>query len=335
MGGHLYVCPDCGEQHYQYHSCRNRHCPQCQHDAGQVWLAKQKALQLPVPYFLLTFTLPADLRPLALAHQRLFYHLLFRTSAEASQQLAQDPRFVGGQLGLLGILHTWGRNLSYHPHVHYLVPAVARLVDGRFRLLKHNEKGFIRLPSRIILVELSRSWGNTYGVSYKKGTSLMAKTTPSPATCPHYKRKKGRIKKKYRWFAHLAHRQKLSNKACLGREMVSRQGILTVKRRDKALSCFLSDADRWRTAVPFARTKAAHRLPTGRTPTNPHRGGGRRCGRGGRRDAHDQPQQQQMGEYSMAQAAVGWEMGKWWRRWWQKRPFASLLICSFVCIHFF
>lgn len=119
----------------------------------------------------------------------------------------------------------------------------------------------------------------------------MAKTTPSPATCPHYKRKKGRIKKKYRWFAHLAHRQKLSNKACLGREMVSRQGILTVKRRDKALSCFLSDADRWRTAVPFARTKAAHRLPTGRTPTNPHRGGGRRCGRGGRRDAHDQPQQ--------------------------------------------
>ena len=138
MGGHLYVCPDCGEQHYQYHSCRNRHCPQCQHDAGQVWLAKQKALQLPVPYFLLTFTLPADLRPLALAHQRLFYHLLFRTSAEASQQLAQDPRFVGGQLGLLGILHTWGRNLSYHPHVHYLVPAVGRLANGRFRLLQHN-----------------------------------------------------------------------------------------------------------------------------------------------------------------------------------------------------
>jgi hypothetical protein len=138
MGGHLYVCPDCDQRHYQYHSCRNRHCPQCQHDAGQMWLAKQTAFQLPVPYFLLTFTLPAELRLFALSHQRLLYHLLFRVSAEAGQQLAQDPRFAGGQLGLLGVLHTWGRNLSYHPHVHYLVPAVARLVDGRFRLLKHN-----------------------------------------------------------------------------------------------------------------------------------------------------------------------------------------------------
>jgi hypothetical protein len=138
MGGHLYVCPDCGQQHYQYHSCRNRHCPQCQHDAGQTWLAKQKALQLPVPYFLLTFTLPADLRPFAQSHQRLLYHLLFRASAAASQQLAQDGRYVGGQLGLLGVLHTWGRNLGYHPHVHYLVPAVARLPDGKYRLLKHN-----------------------------------------------------------------------------------------------------------------------------------------------------------------------------------------------------
>ena len=132
-----------------------------------------------------------------------------------------------------------------------------------------NEKGFIRLPSRIILVELSRSWGNTYGVSYKKGTSLMAKTTPSPATCPHYKRKKGRIKKKYRWFAHLTNTQNLSNGACLGGEMVSRQGALTAKWRDKALSCFLSDADRRRTAVPFERTQSAHLLPTDRTTTNP------------------------------------------------------------------
>ena len=138
MGGHLYACPDCGEQRYQYHSCRNRHCPQCQHDAGQIWLAKQKVLQLPVPYFLLTFTLPAELRRLALGRQKLVYNLLFRASAAASQQLAQDPRFAGGQLGLLGVLHTWGRNLSYHPHVHYLVPAVARLANGRFRLLKHN-----------------------------------------------------------------------------------------------------------------------------------------------------------------------------------------------------
>ena len=148
MGGHLYACPDCGTQHYQYHSCRNRHCPQCQHDAGQMWLDKQRSLQLPVPYFLLTFTLPAELRPFARAYQRLLYNLLFRASATASQQLAQEPRFGGGQLGLLGVLHTWGRNLSYHPHVHYLVPAVVRLPNGRFHLLKHN----FLLPVRALSV---------------------------------------------------------------------------------------------------------------------------------------------------------------------------------------
>jgi hypothetical protein len=123
LGGQVYECPDCGESRYLYHSCRNRHCPKCQNGNAQAWLAAQRDLLLPVPYFLLTFTLPAELRTLARSHQRLCYDLLFRTSAEAAQSLARDPRFVGGQLGLVGVLHTWGRNLAYHPHVHYLVPA--------------------------------------------------------------------------------------------------------------------------------------------------------------------------------------------------------------------
>jgi len=80
-------------------------------------------LLLPAPYFMLTFTLPAPLRPIARSHQALLYDLLFRTSASATQHLAADPRFVGGQLGLVGVLHTWGRTLTYHPHVHYLIPA--------------------------------------------------------------------------------------------------------------------------------------------------------------------------------------------------------------------
>jgi hypothetical protein len=80
---------------------------------------------LPLPYYMLTFTLPAALRPLARTQQKLIYNLLFRASAEATQQLAQDPRFLGGAVGMVGVLHTWGRNLSYHPHVHYLMPAGA------------------------------------------------------------------------------------------------------------------------------------------------------------------------------------------------------------------
>jgi hypothetical protein len=125
MGGHVYQCDACERRHYNYHSCRNRHCPQCQGDKAADWLARQEEMLLPTPYFMLTFTLPAELRPFARSHQRLFYNLLFRASAAATQQLAQNPRFLGGDMGMVGVLHTWSRDLAYHPHVHYLAPAGA------------------------------------------------------------------------------------------------------------------------------------------------------------------------------------------------------------------
>jgi len=131
LGGQVYICPGCEEKQYQYHSCRNRHCPKCQHQRTQQWLEKQQEMRLPIPHFLLTFTLPAGLRTVARSHQQLIYHLLFRTSAAATQQLSRDPRFVGGQIGMIGVLHTWGRNLAYHPHVHYLVPAGGLAKDGQ------------------------------------------------------------------------------------------------------------------------------------------------------------------------------------------------------------
>jgi hypothetical protein len=132
LGGHVYQCPDCGEEQYSYHSCRNRHCPKCQNNAAQEWLEKQSDLLLPAAYFLLTFTLPDGLRRFARSNQKLFYNLLFHTSAAATQKLAQDPRFIGGQPGMIGVLHTWGRTLTYHPHVHYLVPAGGVDKDGNW-----------------------------------------------------------------------------------------------------------------------------------------------------------------------------------------------------------
>lgn len=122
LGGHIYRCDACQTSHYSYHSCRNRHCPSCQHRDTQAWLAAQHDLLLPVPYFLVTFTLPAELRDVTYRHQRTLYNLLFRTSATALMQLARDPRFLGAQLGMMGVLQTWTRDLRYHPHVHYLVP---------------------------------------------------------------------------------------------------------------------------------------------------------------------------------------------------------------------
>ena len=131
LGGQLFSCLACGEVRYSYHSCRNRHCPKCQHQQTQDWLEVQQGLLLPVPYFLLTFTLPAELRQIASQNQKLIYNLLFRASAQAAQQLARDPRFVGGQIGMVGVLHTWTRNLFYHPHVHYLIPGGGVGGDGQ------------------------------------------------------------------------------------------------------------------------------------------------------------------------------------------------------------
>lgn len=131
LGGQVYVCPDCEQVQYSYHSCRNRHCPKCQNENAQAWLERQQMMLLPVPYFLLTFTLPAGLREFARRQPRRIYDLLFRMSAEATQKLAHDPRFVGGKVGMVGVLHTWGRNLAYHPHVHYLVPAGGLAADGK------------------------------------------------------------------------------------------------------------------------------------------------------------------------------------------------------------
>jgi hypothetical protein len=137
LGGQVFRCVACEETRYSYHSCRNRHCPKCQHEQTQIWLEGQQALLLPVSYFLLTFTLPAELRELARANQKYLYDLLFRASARAVQQLAHDPRYVGGQIGLVGVLHTWTRNLFYHPHVHYLAPGGGLSREGQW-LPAHN-----------------------------------------------------------------------------------------------------------------------------------------------------------------------------------------------------
>lgn len=138
LGGHVYTCEDCAESRYSYHSCKNRHCPKCQNDAGQQWLARQTDLLLPVPYFMVTFTLPEGLRVLARSHQRQVYSVLFQASAAALQALAADPRFVGGQIGFLGVLQTWTGDLRYHPHIHYLVPAGGLSSNGQTWLRARN-----------------------------------------------------------------------------------------------------------------------------------------------------------------------------------------------------
>lgn len=131
LGGALFVCLKCGVQHFRYHSCNDRHCPRCGRADADLWLAKQSAWLLPVDYFLVTFTVPEGLRDWIRAHPKLGYKALFSASAGALQDLAANPKRLGAQLGLLGVLHTWSRTLIFHPHIHYLVPAGGLSPDGQ------------------------------------------------------------------------------------------------------------------------------------------------------------------------------------------------------------
>ena len=132
LGGQLFECPDCPGFHYRYHSCNDRHCPQCGQTDAEDWLQRQRArLLLPVPYFLVTFTVPEELRSLIRSNPQIGLDLLFATGARALQELAGNPRRLGAQLGMLGVLHTWSRTLIFHPHIHYLVPAGGLSPNGR------------------------------------------------------------------------------------------------------------------------------------------------------------------------------------------------------------
>lgn len=121
LGGHADLCLDCGHVGYSYNSCRNRHCPRCQWTTQQKWIAGRLERLLDTHYFHVVFTLPAELRLLALRNQRQLYGLLFRAASRTLLELGRDPKRLGATLGITAVLHTWARNLSFHPHVHCLV----------------------------------------------------------------------------------------------------------------------------------------------------------------------------------------------------------------------
>lgn len=130
LGTVRYACTSCGRHHVMGRSCGNRHCPTCQQEKTRAWLEKQSARLLPCPYFLMTFTLPSELRRVARSNQRAVYDALFQASSQAMRTLAAEPRFFGdGQPGFFGVLHTWDRTLEYHPHIHYVVPGGAVSAD--------------------------------------------------------------------------------------------------------------------------------------------------------------------------------------------------------------
>ena len=122
LGGHVERCEDCGHRRIAYNSCRNRHCPKCQGAAARDWLAAREADLLPVGYFHLVFTLPAEIAPIAYQNKAVVYDLLFRTAAETLLTIAADPKHLGARIGFTAVLHSWGSAMGHHPHVHMIVP---------------------------------------------------------------------------------------------------------------------------------------------------------------------------------------------------------------------
>lgn len=121
-GSVCYECQVCGHIHLVARSCGNRHCPGCQYHKTQQWLEKQLGKQLPGHHFMITFTIPSEIREMARKNQKIVYQALFKASSAAIKKLAKDKRFVGTDMpGFTGVLHTWGRQLQYHPHIHYIV----------------------------------------------------------------------------------------------------------------------------------------------------------------------------------------------------------------------
>jgi Putative transposase/Transposase zinc-binding domain len=130
LGGHVMRCEDCAHIDIAYNSCRDRHCPKCQAAAAYDWLQARRAELLPVPYYHVVFTLPAQIADIAYTNKSVIYGALFKAASETLLRIAADPKHLGAKIGVTMVLHTWGSALTHHPHVHCLVPGGGISPDG-------------------------------------------------------------------------------------------------------------------------------------------------------------------------------------------------------------
>lgn len=148
LGGHILRCNKCGHELISYNSCRNRHCPKCQFSKREQWILDREREVLPVRYFHVVFTIPSELNQLVKAYPRHLYNILFRAAWYTIKTLGSDPKWIGGQAGMTAVLHTWGQNLSLHPHLHCLIPNGA-YIPSLGRWVYPRKKGFL-FPVRVM-----------------------------------------------------------------------------------------------------------------------------------------------------------------------------------------
>lgn len=147
MGGHIDQCSCCSNLHISYNSCRNRHCPSCQGHKREEWIRARENELLNVPYFHIVFTLPAELNTYALKEGKIIYSSLFKAAWNTLQQFGDNPKHLGAKMGMIAVLHTWGQNLSLHPHLHCIVPSGGFAKNKQWKQAKSNGKYLFNVKS--------------------------------------------------------------------------------------------------------------------------------------------------------------------------------------------
>ena len=264
LGGHVDVCTACGYHEVSYNSCRNRHCPKCQSLSQAKWIAARSARILPTHHFHVVFTLPAELRALALVNRERIFDLLFASAAQTLLELGRDPRRLGAILGITAVLHTWSRDLSFHPHLHCIVTGGglsldgARWVEGRrgylfpvkvlgalFRgkllaaLIQAYDRGELHLGSGAAELADPAAFAALRDVLYRKAWVVYAKA-------PF-----GGAEQIFRYLGRYTHRVGLSNHRLLG---MDEHGVRFRTRGDKSVTLAPEE---------FLRRFLMHVLPRG------------------------------------------------------------------------
>ncbi|MCK4696449.1 MAG: IS91 family transposase [Candidatus Cloacimonetes bacterium] len=252
MGGEVYYCESCRQYHYAYHSCKNRHCPKCGNNESQKWVEKQKQRILPVDYFMVTFTIPQELRFMCRSHQKLFYSILFKASSDALKTLLGDPEYAGGKAGFIGILHTWTRQLMYHPHIHFIVPA------GAFDVVR-NQWNSADHEFLVPVMALSKRYRRNFDKELKKKAPLIYQSLPTDIWRKKFisnSKSVGKGDTVLEYLARYLHRVAISNNSIID----CKDGKVTFKYKESG-----SNKIRYQTvtALEFMRRFLQHVLPVG------------------------------------------------------------------------
>ncbi|HFD33317.1 MAG TPA: IS91 family transposase [Gammaproteobacteria bacterium] len=167
LGGHIDGCTECGHYRISYNSCRDRHCPSCQSMKREEWIMRQESVLLPVPYFHVVFTLPSELNGLCLGQPKLMYDLLFKCTDLTIKAFSKDPKYLGAKSGMTAVLHTWGQNMSLHPHLHCIIPGGGITKSGRWKSTR--SKGKYLFPRNALRVVFKGKFMSELKAMAKRG----------------------------------------------------------------------------------------------------------------------------------------------------------------------